>query len=112
MGFNTTLDGDIGFADAKITVAEIPEGYRISSTGEVVGYGDARLKDSPDGEFHWCSVAGADDNDVVRFKHGSGGKRTQPTVLFSAHGVLFCFGCVGPTAEVEDPMHEHAMEFS
>lgn len=50
---------------ARITVAEIPEGYRISSTGEVIAYGDTRIKDSPDGAFHWCSVAGADDSRTI-----------------------------------------------
>lgn len=50
---------------ARITVAETDEGYKISSTGEVLGYGDARLRDSPDGEFHWCSVAGADDSRTI-----------------------------------------------
>jgi hypothetical protein len=39
-------------------VAERPEGYVIRSTGEVIGHADPRLKDSPDGEYHWCSVAG------------------------------------------------------
>ena len=41
-------------------ITERPEGYVIGETGEVVPYADSRLKDSPDGEFHWCSVAGAD----------------------------------------------------
>lgn len=50
---------------AKITVAETPTGYKISTTGEVIGFGDARLKNSPDGEFHWCSVAGADDSRTI-----------------------------------------------
>lgn len=50
---------------AKITVAEIPEGYRISSTGEVIAYSDGRLKNSPDGEYHWCSVAGQDNTRTI-----------------------------------------------
>lgn len=49
----------------RITVAEIPEGYRISATGEVLAYGDTRIRNSPDGEFHWCSVAGADDSRTI-----------------------------------------------
>jgi hypothetical protein len=40
------------------TISERPEGYVITNTGEVVSYADARIKDSPDGEYHWCSVAG------------------------------------------------------
>lgn len=46
-------------------VSEKPEGYVIKGTGEVVAYSDARLKDSPDGEYHWCSVAGADDSRTI-----------------------------------------------
>jgi hypothetical protein len=46
-------------------ISERPEGYVIKGTGEVVTYSDARLKDSPDGEYHWCSVAGADDTRTI-----------------------------------------------
>lgn len=42
-----------------IVVSERPEGYVISTTHEVIAYGDPRLRDSPDGEFHWCSKAGS-----------------------------------------------------
>lgn len=35
-------------------VQEKPDGYH-TPTGEVVPYGDKRIKDSPDGEFHWCA---------------------------------------------------------
>jgi hypothetical protein len=37
------------------SVSERPEGYLIASTGEVVPYTDRRIKDSPDGEYHWCA---------------------------------------------------------
>ncbi len=47
------------------SIAERPEGYVIGSTGEVIRYGDVRLKDSPDGAFHWCSVAGAPDSRTI-----------------------------------------------
>lgn len=40
------------------------DGYELP-TGEVVPYSDARIKPSPDGEFHWCSVAGADDGKTI-----------------------------------------------
>ena len=43
-------------------VREEAGGYVIAKTGEKIIYGDTRIKDSPDGEFHWCSVAGADDS--------------------------------------------------
>jgi hypothetical protein len=46
-------------------IGEGPEGYVIEGTGEVVSYSDARLKNSPDGEYHWCSVAGADDTRTI-----------------------------------------------
>jgi hypothetical protein len=46
-------------------ISERPEGYVIQGTGEVVAYSDGRLKNSPDGEFHWCSVAGADDSRTI-----------------------------------------------
>lgn len=46
-------------------ISEKPEGYVIKGTGEVVAYSDTRLKNSPDGEFHWCSVAGADDSRTI-----------------------------------------------
>lgn len=39
-------------------VPERPDGYHVMS-GEVLAYGDYRIKDSPDGEFHWCSTAGS-----------------------------------------------------
>lgn len=42
-----------------IRISEKPGGYEISSTRELIPYGDPRIKDSPDGQFHWCSVAGS-----------------------------------------------------
>lgn len=48
-----------------VGVSESPVGYVISTTHEVISYSDGRLKDSPDGEFHWCSVAGKDDGRTV-----------------------------------------------
>jgi hypothetical protein len=46
-------------------ISERPEGYVINGTGEVVGYADARVKNSPDGEFHWCSVAGSNEGRTI-----------------------------------------------
>ena len=46
-------------------IRERPEGYVIQGTGEVVAYSDGRLKNSPDGEYHWCSVAGADNSRTI-----------------------------------------------
>ncbi len=45
-------------------ISEQADGYHVPS-GEVVGYQDTRLKDSPDGQYHWCSVAGADDGRTI-----------------------------------------------
>ncbi|MBB2970900.1 hypothetical protein FHU14_001397 [Mesorhizobium sp. RMAD-H1] len=47
------------------SVAERPEGYVITGTGEVVGYRDSRIRQSPDGLFHWCSVAGKSDSRTI-----------------------------------------------
>lgn len=46
-------------------ISERPEGYVINGTGEVLAYTDTRLKDSPDGKYHWCSVAGANDSRTI-----------------------------------------------
>jgi hypothetical protein len=35
-------------------VEERAEGYVLGS-GEVVAYNDKRIRNSPDGEFHWCA---------------------------------------------------------
>jgi len=49
----------------QTSISERPDGYVIDRTGEVVGYQDARLKNSPDGEYHWCSVAGSDNGRTI-----------------------------------------------
>lgn len=36
-------------------VSEVPEGYRINRTGEVVPYSDSRVKRSKDEYFHRCT---------------------------------------------------------
>jgi len=48
-----------------VQVAERPKGYEISTTHELIFYGDARIKDSPDGEFHWCSQGGRDTGGTI-----------------------------------------------
>ncbi|ESX82134.1 MULTISPECIES: hypothetical protein [unclassified Mesorhizobium] len=50
---------------APISIGERPEGYVIKGTGEVVAYSDKRIKNSPDGAYHWCSVAGANDGKTI-----------------------------------------------
>lgn len=46
-------------------ISERPEGYVINTTGEVVAYSDRRVKHSPDGVYHWCSVAGAENGRTI-----------------------------------------------
>lgn len=46
-------------------VKERPEGYLITIDNEVIPYHDARIKDSPDGLFHWCTVNGRDDSRTI-----------------------------------------------
>ena len=47
-------------------ISERPEGYVVDSTGEVIPYNDKRIKDSPDGLFHWCAhQAGLDKGKTI-----------------------------------------------
>ena len=36
-------------------ISERKDGYVVNKTGEVVAYADKRVKDSPDGLYHWCA---------------------------------------------------------
>lgn len=49
----------------KGTVRETPQGYEIAGTGEIIAYGDKRIKDSPDGVAHWCSQGGRDTGGTI-----------------------------------------------
>lgn len=50
----------------KEAIKERPEGYVIANTGEVVGYLDKRVRQSPDGEYHWCAhQAGIDAGHTI-----------------------------------------------
>ncbi len=46
-------------------VKESPGGYLITLDNETVPYGDKRIKDSPDGLYHWCSAYGLDDGPTI-----------------------------------------------
>lgn len=48
-------------------IGEIQEGYQIklSTLKEVVPYGSPKVKDSPDGRFHWCSYSGRNDRKTI-----------------------------------------------
>lgn len=50
---------------ATSAVSERPEGYVINNTGEVVSYTDKRVRFSPDGEYHWCSMGGKDTGSTI-----------------------------------------------
>lgn len=40
------------------TIKEGKGGYMVSKTGEEIPYNDARVRNSPDGEYHVCSAGG------------------------------------------------------
>jgi len=46
-------------------VRETAAGYLLVTTGEVIPYGDHRVKDSPDGLFHACQQNGDFDKGRV-----------------------------------------------
>lgn len=46
-------------------VEERPEGYRIVITGEVIPMTSRKIRNSPDGVFHWCSVQGKNDGKTI-----------------------------------------------
>lgn len=39
--------------------------YIVKATGEQLAQNDTRIRPSPDGRFHWCSVRGADDSRTI-----------------------------------------------
>lgn len=47
------------------SIKELPQGYEIMQTGELVKFHDTRLKSSPDGEYHWCSAGGTDQGRTI-----------------------------------------------
>ncbi|MER9217896.1 hypothetical protein NKI48_03025 [Mesorhizobium sp. M0644] len=46
-------------------IVEGARGYEIRATGELIPMSDKKIKQSPDGRFHWCSVAGANDGKTI-----------------------------------------------
>ena len=50
-------------SDAAVT--ERTDGYVIQATGERVQSTDPRLRDSPDGVYHWCSAQGAGNTRTI-----------------------------------------------
>jgi hypothetical protein len=53
-------------AAGKGEVVETKHGYNVPS-GEVIDFADKRIKNSPDGEFHWCTVAGLGQQTLCLF---------------------------------------------
>lgn len=50
---------------ADADVVEGPQGYVIKVTGEVIPMTSPKVRNSPDGQFHWCSVAGKTDGKTI-----------------------------------------------
>ena len=46
-------------------ISERPEGYFIKLNGERLAYSDSRIRQSPDGIYHWCSAQGRDDTRTI-----------------------------------------------
>lgn len=47
------------------SVEERSDGYFITIGHEIVPYGDKRIRNSPDGFVHWCTVNGRDDGRTI-----------------------------------------------
>ncbi len=50
---------------AAADIVEGAQGYLIRATGELIPMTSPKVRDSPDGAFHWCSVGGADDGKTI-----------------------------------------------
>jgi hypothetical protein len=50
---------------AEADIIEGPRGYVIKTTGEVIPMTDRKVRQSPDGQFHWCSLAGKADGKTI-----------------------------------------------
>jgi hypothetical protein len=48
-------------------IGEVWNGYhiKISTQGEIVPYRSPKIKDSPDGHFHWCSHGGLNSGGTI-----------------------------------------------
>lgn len=46
-------------------IEETPKGYVYKVTGEVIPYGDKKIKQSRDEFYHLCTKGGADDTAVI-----------------------------------------------
>lgn len=55
---------DVDCRQVKAKVQETPQGYVVPS-GEVIAMSDTRIKESPDGLFHICTVAGEETSRTI-----------------------------------------------
>lgn len=46
-------------------VKETPDGYRLPNGNVIPYYGDQRKRNSPDSEFHWCTVGGTFQGNTI-----------------------------------------------
>lgn len=44
---------------------EVKTGWVIKSTDELILFTDPKLKESPDGAYHWCSQMGQDNTKTI-----------------------------------------------
>lgn len=63
--FSCCSNNDCREVKMGTTVKEKGNGYVIAKTGEVLAHGDSRIKESPDGSTHLCTVAGLDDSRTI-----------------------------------------------
>lgn len=57
-----------GFDCREVADADIVEGargYEIRATGEMIPMTSPKIKQSPDGRFHWCSEQGAEHGKTI-----------------------------------------------
>ncbi len=54
-------------------IIEEQYGYRVKSSGEMIGFGDPKIRFSPDGQWHRCSYGGLPEaNTICLFVPGRG----------------------------------------
>jgi len=46
-------------------IKQSPAGYVIEATGELIPYGDKRIRNSKDQYYHWCSIGGRPDTKTI-----------------------------------------------
>jgi hypothetical protein len=63
-GMDCRVIGDTNSTD-RVHVIEAEDGYRFTTSTEVIPYNDKKIKESPDGLFHWCTKGGKDDSDTI-----------------------------------------------